>query len=146
MAIIRIDSVKCRTHGWQTRWGTGGKGQTAFFSDFRHGGRKKALKAAQAVEAEHHDELAPRQYKHYPVGIIDYITRVDSKRSHGWKVQRKNFPPGIDLQQYFGDYTFGGSEAAYKAAFEFARWIFGNSTSSKRTIFSPHQKHPKASP
>ena len=146
MSVVRIDSDKCRSHGWQARWGTARKGKTAFYSDFRYGGRKNALNAAQAAEAEHHDELPSPPYKHYPVGIVDYVTRVDSKRTHGWKVQRKNFKPGIDLQQYFGDYTYGSSEAAYKAAIEFARWVYGNCKSRKRNLFGRHLTHPTVSP
>lgn len=56
MSIIRIDSAHTCTHGWQAR-GLGtvpGQSQrgypSRFFSDRKHGGKRKAYEAALAAE------------------------------------------------------------------------------------------------
>ncbi len=45
--ITRIDQETKKNHGWYVRITHKGKGHTKYFPDKKHGGRKKALKAAK---------------------------------------------------------------------------------------------------
>lgn len=57
--ISRIDQAEKHNHGFFVRLQRRGKVHSAFFTDFKHGGRKRALAAAQAHYRKLRRELGP---------------------------------------------------------------------------------------
>jgi hypothetical protein len=57
--ICRIDQPEKRNHGYFVRVQRQGKMHTAFFTDLMHGGRAKALAAAQGYQRKLLAELGP---------------------------------------------------------------------------------------
>lgn len=54
--VSRIDQPEKKNHGWYVRVTYKGKTEQKFFADKGHGGKQKALKAAQ----EHRDQLVTK--------------------------------------------------------------------------------------
>ena len=61
--ICRIDQPEKRNHGFFVRLQRGGKIYSAFFTDFKHGGRKQALTAAQGFYHELQTKIGPPPQK-----------------------------------------------------------------------------------
>jgi hypothetical protein len=97
--ICRIDQPKKHNHGYFVRLQRRGKIHSAFFSDKQHGGRRKALVAAQA---EHHKMLAKfglpvrksrRWWAELPrrkgssnvIGVQRLVVRRDGRIRNYWK-------------------------------------------------------------
>ena len=67
--ISRIDQVEKRTHGYFVRLSRRGKMHSAFFADKTHGGKRRALKAAQKHYRKlvrEHGRLSRRDWAQLP--------------------------------------------------------------------------------
>jgi hypothetical protein len=94
--ICRIDQSSHHTHGFFVRLQREGKIYSAFFTDFKHGGRKQALTAAQGFYHELQAKMGPppqklrRWWAELPrrnkgtSGIVG-VQRVIDRKSKPWR-------------------------------------------------------------
>lgn len=93
--ISRIDQPSHRTHGFFVRVHHRGKIHSAFFSDQKHGGRKRALEAAQKhyLKLRKRLRLPSRASRRWNAEVvrrkgksgIQGVQRVIIRRPDGWK-------------------------------------------------------------
>lgn len=122
--ICRIDQVEKRTHGFFVRVMRKGKIHSAFFTDLKHGGKARALAAAQ----EHRQrllaklglpqqksrrfwaELRRRKGSSHVVGVQKLVTRRGKKPAVYWKATWSP-EPYVVRQKFFSVAKYGARKA-----------------------------------
>jgi hypothetical protein len=126
--ICRIDQPEKHNHGFFVRVQRRGKIHSAFFTDFKHGGRRRALAAAQRHHRKLLRKLGPTKSKSRQwwaeirrrkgssgiVGVQRVVMRRRGKVIKYWKATWSP-KPYVVRRQWFSFWEFGSRKARWLA-------------------------------
>jgi hypothetical protein len=119
--ISRIDQDEKHNHGWFVRVTRKGKTYSSFFTDKKHGGKTKALKAAREGLKKLRAKYPPMSRKEFAkvqrrktksgiVGVTRLTKNVKGKNYHFWQATWSP-TPGVIEKKVFSISKYGAEKA-----------------------------------
>ena len=118
--VSRIDQPAKRTHGFFVRLQRRGKTHSAFFTDQRYGGRKRALAAAQKHYRKLLAKWGPVVRKRRRASSVTIGVQLKTERRHGevrkYWVATWSPKPRVTRRKEFSFWEYGSKKARHLAA------------------------------